>query len=202
MVCYSLPSRSPMCTPNTFKPKVTLTAKISNIENKLKEADKEKSQLREKKTASKGRIEQLEAEVKHLKCCVPEAKERAHRNIMEQVHHLAPGIDFSHVHHDYRVVNGEIVNPNKKDSVNNPPLSQDVASHNVNNPPLPQHVASQNSQDEGHLPHPIQASLQNSQTIGIQNLGKDPVPNNEEAKTLNLRSESQYAKFQQMSNQH
>ncbi|XLR04593.1 hypothetical protein S83_070791 [Arachis hypogaea] len=144
MVCYSLPSRSPMCTPNTFKPKVTLTAKISNIENKLKEADKEKSQLREKKTASKGRIEQLEAEVKHLKCCVPEAKERAHRNIMEQVHHLAPGIDFSHVHHDYRVVNGEIVNPNKKDSVNNPPLSQDVASHNVNNPPLPQHVASQN----------------------------------------------------------
>ncbi|KAL4307862.1 hypothetical protein AHAS_Ahas16G0320700 [Arachis hypogaea] len=191
--------------------KVTLTAKISNMENKLKEADKEKSQLREKETASRRRIEQLEAEVKHLGCCVPEAKERAHRNIMEQVHHLAPGIDFSRVHPDYQVVNGEIVNPNK-DSVNNPPLSQDVASHNVNNPPLPQHVASQNvnnpplsqkqSQDERHLPYPVQASLQNSQTVGIQNLGKDPVPNNEVAKTLNPSSESQqYAKLHQISNQ-
>ncbi|XP_052119386.1 transcription initiation factor TFIID subunit 4b isoform X2 [Arachis duranensis] len=191
--------------------KVTLTAKISNMENKLKEADKEKSQLREKETASRRRIEQLEAEVKHLGCCVREAKERAHRNIMEQVHHLAPGIDFSRVHPDYQVVNGEIVNPNK-DSVNNPPLSQDVASHNVNNPPLPQHVTSQNvnnpplsqkqSQDERHLPYPVQASLQNSQTVGIQNLGKDPVPNNEVAKTLNPSSESQqYAKLHQISNQ-
>ncbi|KAL4307881.1 hypothetical protein AHAS_Ahas16G0322600 [Arachis hypogaea] len=33
--------------------KVTLTAKISNLENKLKEANKEKAQLRKEKTASK-----------------------------------------------------------------------------------------------------------------------------------------------------
>ncbi|XP_057722253.1 uncharacterized protein LOC130936233 [Arachis stenosperma] len=96
--------------------KVTLTAKISNLENKLKEADKEKrAQLRKEKTASKGIIEPLEAEVKHLRCSVLEAEERAHRNIMEQVCLLAPGIDFSRVHPDNRVVNGEIVNP-KKDS--------------------------------------------------------------------------------------
>ncbi|KAL4372405.1 hypothetical protein AHAS_Ahas06G0262500 [Arachis hypogaea] len=65
--------------------KVTLTAKISNLENKLKEADKEKkAQLRKEKTASKGIIEPLEAEVKHLRCSVLEAKEGAHKNIMEQ----------------------------------------------------------------------------------------------------------------------
>ncbi|XLU21449.1 hypothetical protein S245_057515, partial [Arachis hypogaea] len=96
--------------------KVTLTAKISNLENKLKEADKERrAQLRKEKTASKGIIEPLEAEVKHLRCSVLEAEERAHRNIMEQVCLLAPGIDFSRVHPDNRVVNGEIVN-HKKDS--------------------------------------------------------------------------------------
>ncbi|MED6113208.1 hypothetical protein PIB30_068734 [Stylosanthes scabra] len=96
-------------------------------------------------------------------------------------------------------------------NVNNPSLPQHVGSQNVNNPSLPQHVASQNvsnpalsqkqTQDEGHQPQPVQASLQNSQTVGIQNLGKDPVPNNAVAKTQNPSSESQYAKLQQMSNQ-
>ena len=64
--------------------------------------------------------------------------------------------------------------------VNNPSLPQHVSSQNVNNPPLPQ----KQSQDEGHQPQTVQASLQNSQTIGIQNLGKDPVLNNEVVKTI------------------
>ncbi|KAL1290918.1 hypothetical protein AAHE18_20G164000 [Arachis hypogaea] len=76
---------------------------------------------------------------------------------------------------------------------------QHVASQdNVSNPALSQ----KQTQDEGHQPQPVQASLQNSQTVGIQNLGKDPAPNNEVAKTLNPSSESQqYAKLQQISNQ-
>ncbi|MED6217279.1 hypothetical protein PIB30_016267 [Stylosanthes scabra] len=96
--------------------KVTLTSKISNLENKLKEANKEKaSQLRKERAASKGIIEPLEAEVKHLRCSVYDAKWIAHRNIMDQVRLLAPDINFSQVHPDHRVVNGKIVNP--KDSV-------------------------------------------------------------------------------------
>ncbi|MED6224808.1 hypothetical protein PIB30_087706 [Stylosanthes scabra] len=96
-------------------------------------------------------------------------------------------------------------------NVNNPPLPQHVCSQNVNNPSLPLHAASQNvsnpalsqklNQDEGHQPHPVQASHHNSQTVGIQNLGKDHVPNNEVAKTQNPSSKSQYAKLQQISNQ-
>ncbi|MED6114589.1 hypothetical protein PIB30_081769 [Stylosanthes scabra] len=96
--------------------KVTLTSKISNLENKLKEANKEKaSQLRKERTASKRIIERLEAEVNDLGCDLIDEKERARSNIMEQVRLLAPGIDFSRVHPDYQVVNGEIVNPKKKD---------------------------------------------------------------------------------------
>ncbi|MED6217281.1 hypothetical protein PIB30_016269 [Stylosanthes scabra] len=114
--------------------KVTLTSKISDLENKLKEANTEMAtQLRNERTTSRWIIEPLEAEVKHLRCSVDEAKEIAHRNIMEQVRLLAPGIDFSRVHPDHRVVNGEIVNP-KKDSV--PKLHMlwnlklDVKTHN------------------------------------------------------------------------
>ncbi|MED6113210.1 hypothetical protein PIB30_068736 [Stylosanthes scabra] len=91
--------------------KVTLTSKISDLENKLKEANKKASQLRKVRTASKGIIEPLQAEVKRLRCSIDEAKEIAYRNIMDQVRLVAPNIDFSQVHPDHRVVNGKIVNP-------------------------------------------------------------------------------------------
>ncbi|XP_061355678.1 transcription initiation factor TFIID subunit 4b-like [Gastrolobium bilobum] len=74
---------------------------------------------------------------------------------------------------------------------------QHVASQDVNNPPLSQ----KQSQDECHQVPTVQASLQNSQVIGIQNSGKDSVLTNEVVKTHNPSSESQYAKLQQMSNQ-
>ncbi|RDX85373.1 Transcription initiation factor TFIID subunit 4b, partial [Mucuna pruriens] len=74
---------------------------------------------------------------------------------------------------------------------------QHVASQDINNP----HLSQKQSQDECHQAPAVQVSLQNSQAIGIQNSGKDPVLNNEAVKNHNPSSESQYAKLQQMSNQ-
>ncbi|KAI9086900.1 hypothetical protein K1719_031061 [Acacia pycnantha] len=75
---------------------------------------------------------------------------------------------------------------------------QNVASQDVNHPPLSQ----KQSQDEGHQGKTVQSSLQNPQTTGIPNPGKDLVSNNETFKTHNNPSnESQYIKLQQMSNQ-
>ncbi|KAK7383206.1 hypothetical protein VNO78_28879 [Psophocarpus tetragonolobus] len=73
---------------------------------------------------------------------------------------------------------------------------QHVASQDVNNPHL-----SQKSQDDCHQAPAVQVSLHNSQAIGVQNSGKDPVLGNEVVKNHNPSSESQYAKLQQMSNQ-
>ncbi|KAL2574749.1 hypothetical protein AAZV13_17G205800 [Glycine max] len=72
-----------------------------------------------------------------------------------------------------------------------------VASQDINNP----HLSQKQSQDECHQAPALQVSLHNSQAIGIQNSGKDPVLNNEVVKNHNPSSESQYAKLQQMSNQ-
>ncbi|XP_020970587.1 transcription initiation factor TFIID subunit 4b isoform X2 [Arachis ipaensis] len=145
-----------------------------------------------------------------------EVEQKQHGSLAEQVQHVASQ-DVNNPPLPQHVASLDVNNPPLpqhvgSQSVNNPPLPQHVGSQNVNNPPLPQHVASQNvsnpalsqkqTQDEGHQPQPVQASLQNSQTVGIQNLGKDPAPNNEVAKTLNPSSESQqYAKLQQISNQ-
>ncbi|KAK4253477.1 hypothetical protein QN277_010142 [Acacia crassicarpa] len=74
---------------------------------------------------------------------------------------------------------------------------QNVASQDVNHPPSSQ----KQSQDEGHQGKTVQSSLQNPQTTGIPNPGKDLVPNNETFKTHNPSNESQYIKLQQMSNQ-
>ncbi|KAH1119852.1 hypothetical protein GYH30_048284 [Glycine max] len=72
-----------------------------------------------------------------------------------------------------------------------------VPSQDINNP----HLSQKQSQDECHQAPALQVSLHNSQAIGIQNSGKDPVLNNEVVKNHNPSSESQYAKLQQMSNQ-
>ncbi|KAG5098835.1 hypothetical protein JHK82_048689 [Glycine max] len=72
-----------------------------------------------------------------------------------------------------------------------------VTSQDINNP----HLSQKQSQDECHQAPALQVSLHNSQAIGIQNSGKDPVLNNEVVKNHNPSSESQYAKLQQMSNQ-
>ncbi|KAG4962510.1 hypothetical protein JHK85_039957 [Glycine max] len=74
---------------------------------------------------------------------------------------------------------------------------QHVASQDINTP----HLSQKQSQDECHQAPAVQVSLPNSQAIGIQNSGKDPVLNNEVVKNHNPSSESQYAKLQQMSNQ-
>ncbi|KAK7376952.1 hypothetical protein VNO80_02372 [Phaseolus coccineus] len=76
---------------------------------------------------------------------------------------------------------------------------QHVASQDVNNP----HLSQKQSQDDCHQAQApaVQVPLHNSQTIGIQNSGKDSVLNNEVVKSHNPSSESQYAKLQQMSNQ-
>ncbi|KAE9599997.1 hypothetical protein Lal_00046152 [Lupinus albus] len=74
---------------------------------------------------------------------------------------------------------------------------QHVASQVVNNPPFSQ----KQSQDEFHQSQNVQVSVQNSQMIGIQNSGKDPVQNHEIVQTHNPSNESQYAKLQQISNQ-
>ncbi|KAL4276817.1 hypothetical protein AHAS_Ahas20G0245100 [Arachis hypogaea] len=145
-----------------------------------------------------------------------EVEQKQHGSLAEQVQHVASQ-DVNNPPLPQHVASSDVNNPPLpqhvgSQSVNNPPLPHHVGSQNVNNPPLPQHVASQNvsnpalsqkqTQDEGHQLQPVQASLQNSQKVGIQNLGKDPVPNNEVAKTLNPSSESQqYAKLQQISNQ-
>ncbi|OIW20855.1 hypothetical protein TanjilG_24933 [Lupinus angustifolius] len=75
--------------------------------------------------------------------------------------------------------------------------SQHVASQVVNNPPFSQ----KQSHDEFHQSQNVQVSVQNSQMIGIQNSGKDPVHNHEIVQTHNPSNESQYAKLQQISNQ-
>jgi len=74
---------------------------------------------------------------------------------------------------------------------------QHVPSQDVNNPHLPQ----KQSQDDSNRAPAVQVPLHSSQTIGIQNSGKDSVLNNEVVKSHNPSSESQYAKLQQMSNQ-
>ncbi|XP_054812383.1 transcription initiation factor TFIID subunit 4b-like [Prosopis cineraria] len=74
---------------------------------------------------------------------------------------------------------------------------QNVAPQDVNHPPPSQ----KQSQDEGHQGQTVHGSLQNPQTSGIPNPGKDPVIKNEPVKTHNQSNESQYIKLQQMSNQ-
>ncbi|QHO16623.1 hypothetical protein HN51_032313 [Arachis hypogaea] len=141
-----------------------------------------------------------------------EVEQKQHGSLAEQVQHVASQ-DVNNPPLPQHVASSDVNNPPLpqhvgSQSVNNPPLPQHVGSQNVNNPPLPQHVASQNvsnpalsqkqTQDEGHQPQPVQ----NSQTVGIQNLGKYPAPNNEVPKTLDPSSESQqYAKLPQISNQ-
>jgi transcription initiation factor TFIID subunit 4 len=82
-----------------------------------------------------------------------------------------------------------------------PPVEQlqNAAVQDVNNLPLSQKP----SQDECLQGQTGQVSHQNSQTSIIQNTEKVPNPifNQEEVKTQNPSSDSQYAKLQQMSNQ-
>ncbi|MED6217280.1 hypothetical protein PIB30_016268 [Stylosanthes scabra] len=204
-----------------------LENQLKEAEKTKKELDKVNSCLvKVKKTAvaSDGRVKQLKAEFKHLRRSLTKAKDATHRNIKEQVR---PPVLSKGRNNTFSQPMLQLPTPSHENQpeVQNPPLPQHVASPAVNSPHLPQHVGSQNvnnlpllqqvasqivsnpalsqkqSQDEGHQPQPVQDSLQNSQKVEIQNLGKDPVLNNEVAITHNPDSKSRYAKLQQTSNQ-
>ncbi|KAF7830561.1 transcription initiation factor TFIID subunit 4b-like isoform X1 [Senna tora] len=76
-------------------------------------------------------------------------------------------------------------------------MKQHGSIEEQNHPPLSQ----KQSQEACQQGQTVQGSLQNSQTTGISNPGKDSVLNNEPLKTHNPSNESQYFKLQQMSNQ-